>query len=102
MRHLGAKTWPSSKESPRGLLLHASPELAQFRQPLLWGVPDDQARIDSTDRGADDPIRLDAGLMQRLIDAGLVRAQRAAALKNENDLSGQRLAQRSYGFGIAI
>ena len=44
------------------------------------------ARIDGADRGADQPVRLDAGIVQRLIDAALIGAERAAALQHEHDL----------------
>src|SRR5262245_32704813 len=60
-------------------LLHPLPEFLEAREPVLRLVAGDQTRIDGADRGADDPVRLDAGLMQRLIDAGLVGAEGAAA-----------------------
>jgi len=46
----------------------------------------DQTRIDCADRRANDPIGLDASLVQCLIDAYLVSTERTAALQNENDL----------------
>jgi hypothetical protein len=55
----------------------------------LRRVAGDQAGIDGADRGADDPVRLDAGLVQRLIDAGLIGPERAAALQHEHDLAWQ-------------
>ena len=62
---------------------------ASLRQPVLGLVAGDQARIDGADRRADDPIRLDAGLVQGLIDAGLIGAERTAALEDEDDLAGK-------------
>ena len=44
-------------------------------------------RVDRTDRGADDPIRFDAPLVQRLIHTNLVGAQGSTALENEYHLS---------------
>ena len=79
-------------EIPDLLLLHALPEFAQARQPVLGLVAGDQAGIDGADRGADDPVRLDAGLVQGLVDARLIRAKRAAALQHEDDLAGQGFA----------
>jgi hypothetical protein len=38
-------------------------------------------------------VRFYAGLMQRLIDASLIRAQRATALQDQYDLAGKRLSQ---------
>ena len=74
---------------PYRLLLHPLPELLQARQAVLGRVAGNEARIDRTDRGADDPVRLDAGFVQGLVDPGLVRAERAAALKHEHDLTRQ-------------
>ncbi len=39
-----------------------------------------------------DPVRLDSSFVQRLIDAGLVGTQRAAALQYQHDLAGERPA----------
>src|SRR5437764_667302 len=44
--------------------------------------------------GADDPVRFDASLVQRLVDASLIGPQRAAALQHQHDLSGIVPAQR--------
>jgi hypothetical protein len=73
-------------KAPDRILLHLLPELAQTRQSVLWRIAGDQAGVDGADRGADDPVRLDPGFMQRLIDAGLIRAERTAALQNQHDL----------------
>jgi hypothetical protein len=64
-----------------------APEFLEARQALLRRVAGNQARIDGADRGADHPVRLDAGFAQRLIDADLVGAERAAALQHEDDLA---------------
>ena len=74
-------------KTPDRVLLHLLPEFAQPRQPVLRRIARDQAGIDGADRGADDPVRLDAGFVQRLIDAGLVGAERAAALQHQHDLA---------------
>ena len=47
----------------------------------------DQAGVDGADRGADHPVGLDAGLVQRLVDADLVGAERAAALEDQHPLA---------------
>ena len=44
----------------------------------------DKRGVDGADRNAGHPIRCDAGLGQALVDAGLVGAQRAAALQHEH------------------
>lgn len=46
---------------------------------LLYG-------IDGADRGANDPVRLDASL-QGLIDPGLIGAECATSLEDEDDLA---------------
>jgi hypothetical protein len=74
---------------PEGLVGHAAPELLEPWQAVRRFVAGDQARIDGADRGADDPVRLDAGLVQCLVDPGLVGAERTAALQHEDDLARQ-------------
>src|SRR5688500_15082107 len=71
---------------PHRLVRHALPELAQSRQSVFRLIAGDQASVDGPDRRADDPVRLDAHLMQRLVDARLISAERAAALKDEDRL----------------
>ena len=61
-------------------------------------VAGDQAGVDRADRGADHPVRLDAGLVQRLIDAGLVGAERPAALQHQHAV-GRRQARHLAVFG---
>ena len=73
---------------PDRILLHPLPEFLQPRQTVFRRIAGDQAGIDGADRGADDPVRLDAGFVQRLIDAGLIGAKRAAALQHQHDLAG--------------
>jgi hypothetical protein len=75
------------KRRPDFLSLHAPPEFLERGQAVRQRVAGDQARIDGADRGADDPVRLDAVLVQRLIDAGLIGAERPAALKHQDDLT---------------
>ena len=61
------------------------PEFAQRRQPPLGRVAGDQRSVDGADRDAGNPVRLQPGFMQRLVDAALIGAQRAAALQNQRD-----------------
>ena len=75
------------QSAPTLLAPHPVPELLQPGQAILRLVAGDQAGVDGADRCADDPVGLDAGLVQRLIDAGLIGAERAAALEDENDLA---------------
>src|SRR5437764_805990 len=75
------------------LVLHAVPELAEPLEPALRLIADDEACIDGADRGADDPVGLDARLVQRLIDAALVGAERTAALQHQHHLPARTLAK---------
>ena len=59
-------------------------DLQPLQTPLRWIAGDDR-RIDRADRYPAHPIRLDAGFVQRLIDTGLVGAERAAALQHQRD-----------------
>ena len=74
---------------PELLVRHAVPEFLQPGQTRCGLIAGDQARVDGADRGADDPVRLDAGFVQGLVDAGLVGAERAAALEDQHDLARQ-------------
>jgi hypothetical protein len=78
-------------EIPDRGLLHAPPEFLQPRQAVLRRVAGDQAGVDRPDGGADNPVRLDSGLVQRLIDTRLVRSENAAALQHQDDLAKQHL-----------
>jgi hypothetical protein len=82
--------------APWGLALDPLPEGAQARQPLPHLVAGDDGRVHGADRGADHPIGLDAGFVQRMIDAALVGAQGAAALKDQYRLARQFGWLRGY------
>ena len=75
----------------RRRMLDAPPELAQLGEPVLRLVAGDDGGVDRADRRSDQPVGLDAGLVQRLVDAGLVGAERPAALEDEDDLTKPRL-----------
>ena len=70
---------------PDGAVGDAVPEFAQALQPLLRPVAGDDGGIDGADGDAGHPVRLQPGFMQGLIDAGLIGAQRAAALQHQGD-----------------
>ena len=70
-----------------GLLLATPSQNSRSRGNAIGGlVAGDQRAIDGADRGADDPIRLDAAFHERLVDAGLIGAERAAALQDQHHL----------------
>ena len=71
---------------PRRIILHPTPEFGQRVDPLMRLIADNQTGVDGSDRCADDPIRFDAGLMQRLIDTRLIGSKGAPALEDERDL----------------
>ena len=78
---------PGRKQAPEIRALHAAPELLQPIEAVFAPVAGDDAGVDGADRGADDPIGLDARLVQRLIDAALIGAERAPALEHERALA---------------
>ena len=69
------------------------PELAQPLDTLFRRIPGDQGRVDRADRNASDPVRVQVRFGQGLVDAGLVGAERAAALQDQCDA----LEGRSFG-----
>ena len=58
--------------------LNSLPEIRQSLQSLLWRIAGDQPGIDSANGCPNDPVGLDAGLVQCLVDTDLIRAERAA------------------------
>ena len=78
----------ASSTEPRNSLRRMRRQNSSSRvKPILRLVAGDETRVDGADRGPDDPVRLDPGFMQRLVDAGLVGPERAAALKHQHDLA---------------
>jgi hypothetical protein len=59
---------------------------AAFRVGSLAWISGNQACIDRADRRADDPVRVNSVFVQRVVDTGLVGAERAAALQNQDGL----------------
>ncbi len=70
-------------------LLDLAPEFVQARHALFGRIAGDQRGVDGADRGADDPVGLDPGFVQRLVNADLVGAEGAAALQHQDNLSRQ-------------
>jgi hypothetical protein len=64
-------------------LAHRLPEFAQLLDPFFGRIACDQGRIDGADGNAGHPVGMNIGLRQGLIDAGLIGAERAAALKDQ-------------------
>jgi hypothetical protein len=65
------------------------PKIPQAAEAIRYLVPGNNGAIDGADRCADDPVRLDAGVVQRLIGPGLVASGRSATLHDQHDLTGK-------------
>jgi hypothetical protein len=74
---------------PPRLEFHRRPEFTQAIKSLVGRVAGDDAGIDGPARSADDPVGLDAGFVERLVDAALVGVECAAALEGEYHLARQ-------------
>ena len=74
-------------EGGRRQLLQAPPELAQAIESRPGPVRRDDRAVDRADRCADHPVGLEARLVHGLVDAAVVRAERAAALHHQDDLA---------------
>ncbi len=61
------------------------PELAEAIHALGFGRARDDGGVQRADRDTRHPVRPDAGFVQALIDAGLVGAERAAALQHQSN-----------------
>ena len=68
--------FPLGDQVPKGL---------QLAQAVLGRIAGNDRRIDRADRNARNPVRLNAGFVHRLIDAGLIGAERAAALQHKRN-----------------
>jgi hypothetical protein len=68
-------------------VLDTAPEFPQARQAIRYSVAGNQACVDCPYGGTDRPVRLDACIVQRLINADLVGSQSTAALQHQNDLA---------------
>ena len=80
------------------------PELAQLLDAPFRRIAGDQCRVDGPDRNTRDPVRVQVGFGQSLIDAGLIGAERSTALQQQDDtLEGRplrrhvRLSQKGSG-----
>ena len=60
-------------------------KLRSFSTRVFGRVAGDQGGVDRADGYARDPVRVQVGLGQRLVDAGLVGAESAAALQEQGD-----------------
>ena len=78
----------------------AVPERTQPLHPPPGRVPGNDRGVDRADRDAGDPVYLDRGGGQRLVDAGLVGAERTPALQHQRHLIGQRQCGAAGGFDI--
>src|SRR5947209_6683523 len=67
------------------MLLPVLTWVAPTLDPPLGRIAGDEGRVERANRDAPDPVRVQVGLGQRLIDAALVGAQRAAALQQQRD-----------------
>ena len=95
--------WPTSL--PHGVSPHGGRLSIRCQKSCRRGsrsgtsLPAMMRGVDGADRGADHPVRLDAGFVQGLIDPALIGAERAAALKDQHHLARKfgRLRNGFYG-----
>src|SRR5689334_25334233 len=83
---------------PERLVLHALPELAQGIEAACRRIARNKRRIDGANRSTDDPVGLEAGFVQRLIDACLKGAECPSPLEDENHLL--QIRGKSVGLGL--
>src|SRR5215469_11145858 len=63
---------PSGNDWRADATLHSVPELVEFGEAILRLIARNDAGVDGADRCADDPIRFNPRLVQRLIDTNLI------------------------------
>src|SRR5450755_2179630 len=76
----------SEMRNTQGWCADGFPELPQFFDTLLRRIAGDQCSVHGTDRNAGNPIRMEVSFGESLIDAGLIGAERPAALQQQNGL----------------
>ncbi len=81
---------------PRHRCRHHLPEFLQARHAFVRLIAGDDRGIDGADRNPGDPFRLETRMTQRLEGAGLIGAERAAALQDQYTL---RVRRRPCGGG---
>jgi hypothetical protein len=74
------------------------PEGPQTLQAARRRVAGDQRGIQGADRGAGQPVGHDARLFERLVDAGLKGAERAAAAQHQRELAAGARARRDLAY----
>ena len=84
---------------PRHRRGHHLPEFLEPLDARLRLVAGDDRGVDRADRDAGDPFRLEAGMAERLIGAGLIGAERTAALEDQDTL---RVCGDCCDFGAVI
>jgi hypothetical protein len=67
------------------------PKFPELIKAPVGRIARDDAGIDGADRRTNDPVRLDFGFVQGLVDAALIGAKRAATLQHQNNLARQFL-----------
>ena len=70
---------------PRRVRSHLRPKLAQTVDAVIGRVARDDSTVNRSDRNAGDPVGMDIGFRQGLVDASLVCPERAAALQDQGD-----------------
>ena len=61
------------------------PECPELLDAPLGRIAGDHRAVDRADRDASDPIRMQLGLRQRVVDAGLVGAECTTALQQQGN-----------------
>ena len=90
------------RQSPPAMLRHRLPEGAQPLDASLRRIAGDERRIDGTDRDAGNPVGMEMGLGQGLVDPRLIGAERAAPLEQQCDLFEGRTLQRVVALPLAM
>ncbi len=86
MWSLRAKSTNGLFDQPQGALEVTCVQNSRSRSnSRIRRIACDNRTIDGSDRDAGDPVRMDVGFRQRLVDASLVCPQRTAALQKQGD-----------------
>src|SRR5450755_3989503 len=76
----------SEMRDTQGWCADGFPELPQFFDTPLRRIAGDQCSVHGTDRNAGNPIRVEVGFRESLVDASLIGAERPSALQQQDGL----------------
>ena len=84
---------------PRRDRRNMRPKLSQTVNAVIGSVAGDDSAVDRADRNAGNPVGMNIGFRQRLVDASLICSECAAALQNQGDTLERKRRSKALNCG---